>query len=194
MDSCLPLHWTNWSSQKSSVIIMLPIFLTPLKILFISGSCSQACHQTLHPPPLLPFWRVVGASQCITSAWPVPDVLWNSTGLPVTHYCSCTGASGVDAVHHENLEVFLLSKEGFTFRIRWSVAGARDCFLWPCLSYRPIYSLLACQSFFPADLHTFRLFLCVEWIPVIFPGCPSCGACNHPSHSSNHMSCSTRCL
>lgn len=136
MDSCLPLLWTNWTPLKSRVKIMLPIFLTPLKILLILGYCDQACHQTLHPPPLLPFQRVVGASQLLLDLLQILlGCLW-PTVYP---------AAGVDAVHQENLEVFLLCKEGFIFRIRWSMADARDSFLWPCLSSRPVYSLLACQ-------------------------------------------------
>lgn len=57
----------------------------------------------------------------------------------------------------------------------------------PFILYWPV-------NHFSAELHTFGLFLCIERIPVTFSVCPSCGACNHPSHYSSHVSCSTVCL
>lgn len=169
---------------------VLYIFLTPLKILFILGCCNQALPSDFTSSTTSSFPK---SGRFITaSAWPVPDVLWNSTGLPVTHCGSSAATAGVDAVHHENLEVLLLSKKA-------SSSGSDG--LWQVLmtvssglaSHPDLFTLYWPVNHFSAELHTFRLFLCIEWIPVTFPVCP-CAACHQPSHYSRHVSCSTVCL
>lgn len=188
MDSCLPLLWANWSPLKSSVVNMLPIFLIPLKILLILGCCNQACHQTLHPPTFLPFQRVVGVSQLLL------DLFLMCSGIPL----DCLWPTMVPVQQLLRWVQFTMrSWKSSCFLKKTSSSGSDG--LWQLLvtvsfglaSHRDLFTLYWPVNHFSAELHTFRLFLCIEWIPVTFP---SCGACNHPSPCSRHVSCSTVCL
>lgn len=169
---------------------MLPIFLTALKMLLILGCYNQACHETLHPPPLL-FQRVVGVSQLLL------DLIPMCSGIPL----GCLWPTVVPVQQ-------LLGWMQFTLRT-WKPS----CFLkkasslgsdglWQVLvtvsfglaSHPDLFTLYWPVNHFSAELHTFRLFLCLEQILVTFPVCLSCGTRNHPSHYSRHMNCSTMCL
>lgn len=184
MDSCLPLLWGNWCPLKSSAVIMLPIFLTPLKMLIL-GCCNQACHQTLHPPPLLPFQRVVGVSQLLL------DLFLVCSGIPL----DCLWPTVVPV---QQLLGFTMTTWKSSYFLKKASSSGSDG-LWQVLmtvsfglaSHPDLFTLYWPVNHFSAELHTFRLFLCIEWVPVTFPVCPSCGACNHPSHYSRHVSCST---
>lgn len=182
--------WTNWSPLKSSVVIMLPIFLTPLKILFILGCCNQALPSDFTPSTTSSFPK---SGRCITaSAWPVPNVLWNSTGLPVTLCGSSQQLLGW-------MQFTMRTWRSSCFLKKASSSGSDG--LWQVLvtvsfglaSHPDLFTFYWPVNHFSAELHTFRLFLCIEWIPVTFPVCP-CAACHHPSPSSRHVSCSTVCL